>query len=144
MRREKPDGAPQTEAERLLRGQKELLQHFDRMEYEGLFARYKAEHLPFFAALDADAAADAVTELLRLSERQTRFPWGKKLALLDLQRFFLLYLVPAALDSGYPAAAEFAERLRQSWNERWPDNAFGACTYQELVEGFRAKRPFGL
>ncbi len=143
MNEKKTDAAAQTEAERLLLGRNELLRRFDRMEYEELFARYKAQHMPFFAALDAAAAADTVAELLRLCERPPRFPWNRKLALMDAQRFFLLYLVPAALDSGYPAAAEFAELLRQSWNERHPDAAFGACTYRELADGFRT-RPFGL
>ena len=142
MRRNTADAAPQTAAERLLAGQKELLRRFNRLEYDELFARYKAEHLPFFAALDDDAAADTVAELLRLGERRPRFPGSAKLARMDLQRFFLLYLVPAALDSGYPAAAAFAERLRQSWNERWPEHSFGACTYQELSGGF-STRPFG-
>ncbi len=114
------------------------LEQFNRVSYAGLFQRYKDRCMPFFRALDqagAEAAADA---LLVRTERLAR-PWKRKLLLFDMQRFFALYLIPAALDSGCPQAAAFAELLRQRWNERYPKNRFQSATYEEIAGGFRMK-----
>lgn len=131
-------------AQTLTRDYEECLRCFNRVDYPVRFARYLEEHRPYFTALSPEDAADAAQALVNHAESLIRFPRRRALVLLDMQRFFLLYLIPAALESGAPGAAVLAERLRGDWNALHPDHAFGECTYQQLLEGFRAKRPFGL
>ncbi|MBE6913580.1 MAG: hypothetical protein E7472_01430 [Ruminococcaceae bacterium] len=133
-----------TNAETLLYGNKAYVEHFNRMEYPAQFQRCCNTCSPVFASLTEESAATLAEELLSLAE--SRLPRGRfrrRLALSDLQQYFLLYIVPAALAEETEAAAHFAGELCARWNAAHPDFPFQQSSFSALCEGFRDK-PFGL
>ena len=133
-----------TDAETLLYGSKAYVEHFNRMEYPEQFQRCRSACSPVFSALTEQSAAVLAGELIALAD--SRMPCGKfrrRLALSDMQQFFLLYTVPAALAEETEAAAHFAELLCAQWNAAHPDFPFQQTTFAALCDGFRDK-PFSL
>ena len=133
-----------TDAETLLYGSKAYIEHFNRMEYSEQFQRCRSACSPVFSALTEQSAAALAEELIELTE--SRMPRGKfrrRLAVSDMQQFFLLYTVPAALAEETEAAALFAELLCARWNAEHPDFPFRQTTFDALSDGFR-DRPFSL
>jgi len=122
--------------ETLMENYSYYVQHFNRLEYAELFEKLKSRLDPFFESTDTVNIPALIDELLAFTEGRIRFPWRRSFVLFELQQYFLLYLVPAALDSAYPAAAEFGGLLRQCWNERYPKHSFAAATYEDIASGF--------
>lgn len=122
---------------RIIRNAHAYLDQFDYDHYPACFAAFSESAAGFFDALrpgELSARADALIDALEQGREALPRREKRDAAIRDKQVLALL-LTPAALQRG-GTAAEFAELLRQRWNERFPRNIYLAGSYEKILAGF--------
>lgn len=128
-----------TDIEILMHDRADLLQHFNLAEYPKAFQRYQQNCSPVFECMDEALAENTVSRLLTFVRDSTPKLWQKNVFLSDMQRFLLLYLIPAAMESERSEVRSFGELLRNAWNGEYPAFVMGELDYNTIVSGFNTK-----
>lgn len=121
----------------IISGSREYLSVFDYDHYPENFEAFGKSCSAFFDGLedkDLSSEADALADELEkgkadLSRREA------KTAAEEEKRVLALFFTPAALKRG-GRAEEFANVLCDTWNRRYPKNAYKVGDYDTILKGF--------
>ncbi len=129
-------------AEQVTKGRYAYIERFTRFEYAGAFERCKSECTLLFAELGEhpELTGTFAAELVDYADAHSRGFFKRSTELDIFRRYFALYLIPAALESG---VADFGQELCTKWNAAYPKQSFTVIPYSEIATGFRTK-PFGM
>lgn len=116
------------------------LERFTRFEYAAAFEKLKNELALLLDNAGEEGTDETVSEFMECASQQSKGLFRKNIEIDRFCRFYALYVVPAAMESGFE---KFGSALREEWNRTYPKNTFAVGNYQEIVSGFRTK-PFGM
>ncbi|MBR1585148.1 MAG: hypothetical protein IJ662_06385 [Clostridia bacterium] len=118
---------------------REYLAHFTYAEYPDHFAAFSQNVQPYFDDLSGADLQEQTKRLIEvIDQRLAGMPRReKKESTIQIKQVMALFLGPSALRYGQNAVA-FAQCLCQSWNEKYPRNAFYLGDFDTLMKGFDA------
>ena len=122
-----------------IRDGKTWLARFNRAEYAEAFREYQRTYAAAYReavrATDGNLSALAESVLDELADGWAREKfWKRSTRRFEEKQMIFRYLSPMLLETG---ETEFAERLRDTWRERWPKDAYKTVTWRKLQDGFR-------
>lgn len=119
------------------------LEDFRRKTYESAFRAYCETFGPVYAqavqaagevGLSALAAA-LLDELERGWKRQR--PWNRTAVRANEKQMIVVYLSPMLLEQEEPGCGALCGVLRETWNARWPKDAYHTAGFSKIKSGFR-------
>jgi len=124
-----------------LRNEKTWLDRFTGKEYDKAYQEYRERFAPLYreAVLSAgEEGLSALAEVLLDSVAAgwaSQRPWNRSLARLNDKQLIVCYLSPMLLED--PVCAPLAEKLRDGWAARWPEDSYRIAPLAKLRKGFR-------
>ena len=116
-------------------------QHFNKDEYPALYERVKNAATAFLTeaeGTDTAAHAAALLDEVESAAEVHRFNFRRAAAIADDKLVLVLFVVPALVGIGTPAALGFADQIAAEWKARFPGEDFGVGNYDDIASGFRS------
>ena len=153
MAEAKPDAADLAYVEAHLfdgiRNYPKYYRNFTRKKYESSFRSYETgieetvralDRCACAAPLQRDALLDRFAEAF-VQQWDSYHNTGASPSAAEKQMFYnkmtlVWYTVPAIRDLGLSVSEDFAQRLTDAYNRRYPDSPFTAAAYEDLRSGF--------
>lgn len=116
---------------------------FRKRTYEKAFQAYTDRFGPCCLEAVREAGEEGLQSLageildgIEAGWRRQR-PWNRAAVRASEKQMAVDYLSPMLLELPEPLCQALCEFLREEWAARWPKDAYGIASYQQLMEGFR-------
>lgn len=122
---------------------KPWIDDFRKRTYEKAFRAYTDRFGPSYVEAVREAGEEGLQRLagevldgIEAGWKRQR-PWNRAAVRVMEKQMAVDYLSPMLLELLEPLCKTLCELLRDGWAARWPKDAYGTTTYQELKQGFR-------
>lgn len=119
------------------------IDNFQKRTYAQAFASYMERYGPSYLEAVREAGEAGIQNLseeildgIEAGWRRQR-PWNRGVARVTEKQMAVDYLSPMLQELPEPLCRDLCQSLREGWAARWPRDAYGTATYQELMGGFR-------
>lgn len=119
------------------------MEEFRKRTYGRAFRAYTDRFGPCYLEAAREAGEEGLRSLageildgLETGWRRQR-PWNRAAVRVAEKQMVVDYLSPMLLELPEPLCQGLCASLREEWAARWPRDAYGMASYQQLMDGFR-------